>query len=119
MSKGSGVLAPAGKQKDRAIVRSRQKGIWGRRARTGEKRVSALVIRISIQVVPKDIKRLAREKDVPNNKGGLPFPCAGCLVGQERLPNAPSFTFAAGVVFRSLEGQRLSRHLGVSIYWSR
>lgn len=70
MSKGCGVLAPAGKHKDRAIFRSRQKGIWGGRARTGEKRVSALVIRISIQAVPKDIERLDREKDVPSKKGG-------------------------------------------------
>lgn len=32
--------------------------------------MSVLVIRISIQAVPKDVQRLAREKDVPNNKGG-------------------------------------------------
>lgn len=78
VNKGCGVLAPAGKQKDRAIFTSRQKGTWGGRATTGEKRVSALVIRILIQAVPKDIKRLAREKDVPSNKrGGIPFHVTG------------------------------------------
>lgn len=119
VSKGCWVLAPAGKHKDRAIFRSRQKGIWGGRARTGEKRVSALLISISIQAVPKDIKRLAREKMFQVTKEGHPFLCDGCLVGQEGLTGAPSSTFAAWVGYRSLEGQRLSRHLGVGIYWSR
>lgn len=52
-------------------------------------------------------------------KEGHPFPCGGCLVGQERLPDAPSSAFAAGGGFISPEGQRLSRPLGVGIYWSR